>query len=155
MGNITQAPTFLPVNYLVELGAVGSVLTVQAGGAKVAFAAPAASGGGLPGRYTVAQAAGTYNNVTPGAGWPNSDTGARLIATPTGNVIWTGLVAGNDGEMVFLWNNSATYSITLNNNSGSSSAGNQFLISGTSLFIPPIAGAWLVYDATLAYWLQS
>jgi hypothetical protein len=134
---------------------VGYTLQIIAG-SKLGFAAASGGGGGgFPARYTSAPSAGTYNNVNPGSGWPNTDTGARLIVTPTGAIVYTGLLAGNDGEQVLLWNNAAVgsgFNITLDNLNAGSSAANQFTIAGSALVLPPQARSILVYDATLALW---
>lgn len=152
MGSITRPPTFLPTQPPIPFSAanVGEVLTVLSA-TTLGFAA-GSGGGGLPARYVVALSGGTID-LNPGSGWPNSDTGARLIVNPSASTGINTLVAGNDGEMVLLWNNAALGSgfyVTLNNLTAGAYA--EFTLSGTALVIPPQGRSLLVYDATLGLW---
>jgi hypothetical protein len=65
----------------------------------------------------------------------------------------TGLAAGVAGRLLILLNASAN-TITLKHASGSSGAGNQFLLpNGADLVLGTWESAWLTYDATDGYWL--
>lgn len=157
MGIIAN-PTFIPVQPPISLigKATGDVLQITA--PNVAQFAPASGGGGggLPARYAVAAAGGTVNNLNPGSGWPNSDSGARLIITPSATTTYTGLIAGNDGELIFTWNNAAQgsgFNLQFDFQNVGSTAANQFTLSGSMLIIPPQSGSIFVYDATIAFWL--
>lgn len=155
MGHITK-PTFAPDVPPIPFAAanINDVLTVISA-SQLAFMPAAGGGGGLAGRYATAPAAGTYNNYDPGSGWPNSDTGARLIITPTGSIELTGLVAGKDGELVLIWNNAAVgsgFNMQFDNLNGGSLAANQFTISGASFILIPQGRTLAVYDGTLALW---
>lgn len=64
----------------------------------------------------------------------------------------TGILAGVDGRWLFLWN-VGTQTITLKNNSGSSSAANRFLpTSGADVALTANAGVWAFYDGTTPAW---
>lgn len=157
MGRLTDPPTFLPNQPPIQLGAVGTVLKVTSTNV-LGFGAASGGGGGFAARYTAALAANT-NNLNPGSGWPNADVSARLIITPSASINITGLVAGNDGEAVMLWNNATIvsgFTIILVTASGLSTAGNLFLTSDpTGAGVPPQSGVLLVYDSTIADWLVT
>lgn len=157
MGIIAN-PTFSPVQPPISLigKPVGDVLQITAANVAQFVPASGGGGGGLPARYAVAAAGGTVNNLNPGSGWPNSDSGARLIITPNATTTYTGLLAGNDGQMVLWWNNAAVgsgFNLILDNLNAGSFATNQFSISGSALVVPPSSGMVIVYDTTIGLWL--
>lgn len=153
MGYVSSPPQFSPPQPPIQLGTVGQVLTVVSTG-KLGFGAA----GGFKPRYAAALAANT-NNLNPGSGWPNQDSSARLIITTSASINITGLVAGNDGESVLLWNNATIasgFTLSLLTLSGLSIAGNLFLTSDpTGAGVPPQSGVLLIYDSTIADWLVT
>ena len=88
---------------------------------------------------------------TPRHDWAptNFDTAFAVAVTTTASTDITGIAGGADGRIIFLYNATASYTITLKNVSGSSSAGNQFFLAA-DLALPPGAGVVLLYRAS--YW---
>jgi hypothetical protein len=98
----------------------------------------------------------TQNNYAP-TGWGPGINRLRLAAASGGSTI-TGLSATGfgDGNVVLLRNTSTADSITLSHLSGSSSAANQFSLSGAaSLVIPKLANCFLVYDGPSSVWTTA
>jgi hypothetical protein len=97
------------------------------------------------------------NNYSP-TGYTGGTTN-RLILTPSAATTLTGLVtAASDGFVVYIYNDSATFSITFNHQSGSSSAGNQFnLPNATAVVLQPYSGSFFMWINNLlsstAYWV--
>lgn len=147
MSGFLTPPTFTPSVPPIALGTAGQVLTMVNG--VPAFAA-GGGGGTLLGRVSYATPAGSQNNVAPGGGFPTNKS--RLVVTLAGNATWTGLVAGTDGQLVYLTNADAADSLTLTSQDAGSLAANQFLYAGGGIVLPPGASKLLLYDATLALW---
>lgn len=147
MSGFLTLPAFLPQVQPIPLGTAGQVLTMVNG--VPAFAA-GSGGGTLIGRVGYASPAGSQNNVDPGSGFPTNKS--RLVVTLAGNGTWTGLVAGADGQLVYLTNADAADSLTLTSQDAGSVAANRFLYAGGGIVLPPGASKLLLYDATLALW---
>jgi hypothetical protein len=154
VGDITSAPTFLPNQLPIPFGAgnVGEALVVKSA---TTLGWGPGGGGGVPGRYT-ATLSGATSELAP-SGFPGTDTGSRIIVTCTANSLVQTLTAGNDGQLVFIWNATtaaAGFNIELENDG--TGAGAVFLVpggSGAYAVIPPQSGQMFVYDATLAAYL--
>lgn len=85
------------------------------------------------------------NNYAPGVAWF-----IRLTSDASRNI--TGIVAGQDGQVIELWNVGSN-NIVLQNENASSTAGNRFLTNtGADLTIVPNNCAKLRYDLTTARW---
>jgi hypothetical protein len=117
-----------------------------------------ASGGAGQFNSSVSAApSGTVNNYAP-SGYTAGTTN-RLLLTPSAATTLTGLTsAASDGFVVFIYNDSATFSITFNHQSGSSSAGNQFnLPNATAVVLQPYSGSFFMWINNLlsstAYWV--
>lgn len=112
-------------------------------------------GGGAPTFANSVSAAisSSQNNYSP-AGYVAGTTN-RLLLTPSAAVNLSGLVASpTDGYAVVIYNVSATNSITFLNQSGLSSAANQFLCPGVgSAVLGPQAAALLIYVVSLSAWI--
>jgi hypothetical protein len=94
---------------------------------------------------TVAIAAATHD-----AAWTTGVAGYRVNCTADCDL--TGLVAGYDGEVRFLWN-TGTHTVTIKASSGSSAAANRFLAeSDTDRAVGPRQVAQLLYDAAVSRW---
>lgn len=78
-------------------------------------------------------------------------TASILRLTPTADRTITGLAAPSSGRVIFLFNASTTYSVTLSDASVSSAAANRFDFGYTRV-IPPRRGVILNYDATSQRW---
>jgi hypothetical protein len=119
-----------------------------------AFAAPGAAGGLiLAGRKAYASPAGANNNVNPGGGFP-LNIGRLVVTLAAGNANWTGLLAGADGQLLYLTNADAANTLELDPSNVGSAAANQFLYQ-FSLALGPGVSKLLCYDATLAKWMIS
>lgn len=79
--------------------------------------------------------------------------GGRVFLTSDAARDITGILAGNDGEVLWIVN-SGNFAITLKNNSGSSSAGNQLAGANASDVVlrPNNGSAFLLYDTTVGFW---
>ncbi len=101
---------------------------------------------------TFVSAAGANNNVTPAA--PAIGTINRLkVDTTAGAANFTGLVAGADGQLLWILNVGAN-ALTLNNQNAGSTAANRF--SGVDDFIIPANDSLLIYyDTTIARWIMG
>jgi hypothetical protein len=151
---VSSPPAFKPAVAPVALGAAGTVLTSNGTGASTPPTFQAATGGGgtLPVRLAVVAAAGVINDYNPGAPWP---VVCRLLVTPgAGGSALTGLLAGSDGQLVYLTNNAALGGddLTLDNLNAGSAAANRFSISGDPFILPAQGSVSLVYDGTDALW---
>ncbi len=94
---------------------------------------------------TPAALSANTNDWSPGPGWFN-----RISASSAVNL--TGMVAGQDGEVRFLWNVGAN-TITLVHQSASSSAANRWLsTTGADLALAANKIALATYDTTSACW---
>lgn len=121
--------------------------------------ATAGSGGGGGGgtgllRAAVALAAGGTNDLNPHASspaWPTS-YGRLILTAPSGVANVTGLVAGTDGQWLFIFNNDAANAVTLNSQNAGSAAANRFVYFADMVLSPGV-GVVAVYDATIARWL--
>lgn len=154
MGGIFFPPTFAPLPAPLPIpwsaASVGSVLTKVS---SIELAFESGGGGGLPARYT-ATLSGATSELAP-SGFPASgEMGARIIVTCTATSLVQTIAAGNDGEMLFLWNQTSVtdgYLLELENEGSGSGA--IILMPASSAIIPPQSGVFLIYDATLASWL--
>lgn len=155
MSGFLTPPTFTPPVPSIPLGTAGQVLTMV-GGVPAFAAASAGSAGTLSGRVVYASPAGANNNVTPPVVLPATWlTTHRLIVTLAGgNASWTGLLAGADGQLLYVTNADAANSLTLNAQNVGSLAANRFLYQFDMVLGPGISKL-LCYDATLAEWLLS
>jgi hypothetical protein len=89
---------------------------------------------------SVALSANT-NNWAPASAW-------FLRINPSVALNITGMVAGRNGQTVFIWNISTTNTITLTNQDVSSSSGNQWLTTtGASLALGPNRVALAMFDS--------
>lgn len=92
---------------------------------------------------SVTLAAGQSNDYNPGAPFP---VVARLNLNPsTGDANLTGLIAGQDGQMLLLSNISATNNLTLDSLNAGSAAANQFR-AAADLTLPPRDAKLLFYN---------
>jgi len=106
----------------------------------------------LSGDITPTALSATQNNYNP-TGW-DSATVMRLEASGANRTI-TGLAGGADGRIAVLINIGSTYVISLQDESGSSTAANRFALpvpSATLMNIHPGATVILEYDATTSRW---
>lgn len=153
MSGFLTAPTFTPPVPSIQLGTADQVLTMVGG--VPAFAAAGAAGGLiLSGRRAYASPAGAVNNVNPGGGFP-INIGRVVVTLAAGNANWTGLVAGADGQLLFLTNADAANTLELDALNAGSLAANRFLYGGGGVFLPPGVSKLLLYDGTLANWLLA
>ena len=103
---------------------------------------------------TILTAGGTLNNWDPWSAGPHT---TRVEIDPnTATTTITGIVAGNDGDLLWLWNggNGGTNPnwVTLVSQSGSSSALNRFWIAdGKLVNIPNNDGVLLIYDGAFGW----
>lgn len=156
---LSSAPTFKPNVPPITLAA--GVLTSDGTVAGTRFAA-ASGGAGLAHRYTFAAPAGASNNVTPAGSpaFPSNQTFRVIMTAAAGNANLTGLLAGVDGQLGYLYNNDLNNQITLNNLNAGSTAANQFLCQNGTLASPnadrilvPRSGSLVLYDATIGAWI--
>ena len=90
----------------------------------------------------------SQNNWDP-SGWGTNGGAIRISANGAYNI--TGLAGGADGRVAVLLNEDTTDSVTLVNESGSSTAGNRFLL-GANIVLAPNQGLTLIYDSTATRW---
>ena len=105
-------------------------------------------------RAAVALAAGATNNLNPHAAvpaWP-TNYGRLILTAPSGVANVTGLVAGADGQWLWIFNNDGANAVTLNSQNAGSSAANRFSYFA-DLVLSPKVGVVAIYDATIARWL--
>lgn len=151
---ITTPPTFNPPAYAIAVGTLGFVLTSNGPGNKPTFKAPASGGGFYPGFVSQAIAAGATNNLAP-AGFPGTTAApiTRLDIDPSaGASNITGLLAGNDGQAVFIFNPDAVNSLTLNNQNVGSAAANRFQGSGDFVLVPQNGILIIYYAGAINRW---
>jgi len=86
-----------------------------------------------------------YANCTNGVCRINGQTTDRLV---------TGIVAGANGDLLFLRNVGTTNALTLKDESGSSTAANRFAFGGDITLFPKDS-LILIYDTTLARWTPA
>lgn len=152
MSGFLTAPTFTPPVPPIRLGTAGQVLTMVSG--IPVFATTAAAGGLiLSGRRAYASPAGAQNDVNPGGGFP-LNIGRVVVSLAAGNAVWTGLLAGADGQLIFLTNGHAANSLELDVANAGSAPANQFLYQ-FNIVLGPGVSKLLCYDATLAKWMIS
>lgn len=96
----------------------------------------------LTGEVAVAPSAAVHNYALP------ADV-THILATPTADVDWTGIAAGFEGQVVILSNEAGSFTITLRQNSGSSSAGNKLFLRGglDHRLFPGATGAFIYRDS--------
>lgn len=152
MSGFLTPPTFSPPVWSIPLGTAGQVLTMV-GGTPVFAAAGAAGGLILSGRRAYASPAGAQNDVNPGGGFP-ANIGRLIVTLAAGNASWTGLIAGADGQLLYLTNADAANSLELDVANAGSAAANRFLYQ-FNLVLGPGVSKLLCYDATLARWLLT
>jgi hypothetical protein len=90
------------------------------------------------------------DNFTSGGTFP-SGAGRLYINPSTNDISLTGLVAGADGQQIIVFNTGSTYTITLVNQSASSTAANRFSGQGDAA-IPPGGQQYVIYSSTLGRW---
>jgi hypothetical protein len=84
----------------------------------------------------------------------NLDVGNAVIVRFNAeiDIVLSGLVAGTDGQVKMIYNASAN-TVTLLQNSASSTAGNRFFVYNAGPYtLAPNSGVTVVYDATSGYW---
>lgn len=101
-------------------------------------------------QYTQTQITGDQNNyqLVQGFNFYNiSSDAARVI---------TGFVAGYDGQQVYVYN-AGSFAITVNNQSGSSTAANRVITgTGANQAVPASTGFWMTYKAgSLNRWVMQ
>lgn len=108
-------------------------------------------GGGAAGtgRATASLPASTTNNLNPGS---LTGVGRLILTAGSGAASVSGLIAGTDGQYLFIYNNDPTNTITLLSQNAGSTAANRFAYLG-DLQLVPGEGVLAVYDATIARWL--
>lgn len=94
-------------------------------------------------------AAGTTNDL--GTNITNAN---RLLLTPAGDAVLTGMAGGAEGQILVFQNLSAVFSITLTTEDVGSAAGNRFVNNGDT-FIPPRGSAAFMRDlANVNRWVK-
>ncbi len=151
MSGFFLPPTFTPTVPPIPLGPDGDVLTMVHG---VPQFAVNSGGGVLPGARAFASPAGSSNNVNPGGTFPTNIT--RLIVTePSGDATWTGLLAGSDGQLLWIFNADAANNLTLSVADAGSTAANRFA-GFSSLILPAQSSVLACYFAgTVNRWVLS
>lgn len=104
----------------------------------------------LSGTITPTALSGDVNNYNP-TGFATCETIRQDGGAADRNI--TGLQAGADGRVIRIVNIGATNNLTLVNQSGSSTAANQFLLPG-DVIIPSNAAIVLQYDGVSSRWRQ-
>lgn len=98
---------------------------------------------------TAALAAGDNNNLAT-----DISEVSRLAVTLAGDANLTGLAGGLDGKALMIQNRDAVDTLTIPNESASSSAANRFAING-DLIVPPLCGALFIYDGVIQRWVKT
>ncbi|HYM34701.1 MAG TPA: hypothetical protein VET48_04845 [Steroidobacteraceae bacterium] len=110
---------------------------------------PASGGGGGPSTggvlVTAALAAGANNDFNPGGAFPVG-VGRLDLDSTAGVATVTGLLAGSDGQQVFIRNKPGGNNVTLMNANGGSAAANQFT-SSDDIILTPGTAVVLMYTA--------
>lgn len=153
MGAIQYPPVFIPFQGPIyfDAGDIGKVLGVISA-SELGWVTGGGGGGGLTGRYT-ATLTGATSELAP-SGFPGTDTGSRIIITCTADSLVQTMTAGNDGQLVLLWNNTSVGDgFNLELAGSGTGAGAPFLINSGPGFIPAQSGLMVCYDVTLAAWL--
>lgn len=101
------------------------------------------------GVVTAVLAAGVNNNLAP-----DLSTASRLALTLTGDGSLAGVAGGVDGKVLMIHNRDAVDTLTIPNESLTSTEANRFAING-DLIVPPLCGALFVYDGTSARWVKT
>lgn len=149
MSGFLPAPTFTPPVPPIPLGTDGKVLTMSGGVPQFL----ASSGGNLPAALAYASPAGSSNNVNPGGAFPTNV--GRLVVTLAGDATWTGLVAGADGQLLWIYNADATDNLTLSVADVGSTAANRFA-GFSSVIVPAQASVLACYFAgSVNRWVLS
>lgn len=149
MGSIILPPTWVPPQAPVPLGTNGQVLTIVDGALKFADSGGGGGTGGIIGSYLAyASGSGTQDNVSPSdfPGESSAPVGRLGVTLADGAATWTGLLAGNDGQILQLINLDASNSLTLNAQDAGSSAANRF-IAPADITLPPGDSIFGVYTA--------
>ena len=95
--------------------------------------------------------AATEDDYTPGGGWPVTQV-LRLTAF-AGDTTMSGIVAGESGQMVRIFNISAADSLVLTHDDASSAAANRFFnTNNASVTVRPNGSACVWYDPTSTRW---
>lgn len=150
MSGFLPAPTFTPTVPPIPLGTNGQVLTMSGGVPQFT----AASGGSLPGALAYASPAGSSNNVNPGGTFP-TNVGRLVVTLGGGDATWTGLVAGSDGQLVWIYNADAANNLTLSVADAGSTAVNRFA-GFNSLILPAQSSVLACYFAgSVNRWVLS
>jgi hypothetical protein len=111
--------------------------------------------GGTPGAITwtgvvtAVLVAGDNDNLAP-----DLTVASRLAVTLTGDANLTGLAGGSDGKVLMVQNRDIVDTLTIPNESATSSAANRFAING-DLIVPPRCGALFIYDGSIQRWVKS
>lgn len=158
MGGFVAALQFTPPQQPIPIGAIGTVLTVVAGGSNALRFQPGGGGGAvkISGRVTDAPVATPQNNYAP-AGFGSSIN--RLYVDPDGvggALTITGIAAGVDGQLLWLTNTGAADTIILSFLDAGSLAANRIFGPGgvgNSAGLIPGSSVLLQYDSTLAKWV--
>lgn len=91
----------------------------------------------------------SVNDYTPSPSIASASV-LRLTASAAWNV--TGLVAGSGGQIIYVYNVDTADTITLKNESASSTAANRFALGGADVALAPSAGIAIQYDGTSTRW---
>lgn len=122
-----------------------SVLQAIAG--MIAAGGGGGGGGMLPGFISCFAAAGNTDNFNPELGtWP-INIGRVDIDPSAGNATLLGLVAGTDGQLVYLYNPDTNNDLFIETSASSISANNFQGVGGSTLSLPPQTGTWICYYA--------
>jgi hypothetical protein len=115
----------------------------------------AASGGGtLPAAVIYASPAGSNNNVNPGSSFP-TNKGRLVVTLAGGDATWTGLLAGSDGQLLWIFNADASHNLTLSVADAGSTGANRFA-GFSSLILPAQASVLACYFAgSVNRWVLS
>lgn len=148
MSGFLIPPTFAPPAYGIPLGSDGEVLTMVAGVPRFA----AAASGGAGGYLACTVPSGTSNDFDPGAPWP-SGVGRLDLDASLGNATLTGLIAGSDGQIVYLSNIDPSFSIVLANQNTGSAAANRFRTVDDLTLVPGDTLVILYYGGAVNRWV--
>lgn len=100
--------------------------------------------GVLSGYVSATITTASTNDYNPGSSFPTG-YGRIDINPSTNDITLTGLLAGTDGQQVFIRNTGSTYNVIFTIASSSSSAANRFDGSGTSFVLGPGARVFAIY----------
>lgn len=105
---------------------------------------------------TYASATGSINDVAP-AGFsvaPSAPTGRLDVTLAAGIATFTGLLAGADGQLLWLRNADATHALTLSNDDAASAAANRFKGTGNAV-LAAFASILLCYSTAASRWIMK